>query len=183
MKSMVGTADYQKVIKKAEEFFKRSGVPRMFPIDVEQAATNLGIQMIQKPLKGDVSGFLFIDKSGPILGVNSRHGSPRQRFTVAHEIGHFLLHVPKDTPASFIDKEILILNRDSRSQQGIVAEEIEANFFAAEILMPAEILYREVTTSSTGVASAEWCKQLARKFNVSDDAMRFRLSNLGFVRF
>lgn len=176
--------DYQKVIRKAEEFFRKTGIPKTVPIEVEKAAINLGVRILRKPLEGDVSGFLFLDRSNePLLGLNAKHRSPRQRFTIAHELGHLFLHAPKVNAASFIDKSFFIINRDQHSSKGIEPEEIEANFFAAEILMPGDLLYKDLAASSRGVNANELYKMLARKFQVSDEAMRFRLNSLGFIKF
>lgn len=175
--------DYQLAIKKAGEFFKLAALPAVPPIDVFLAAARLNITVLKNDLQRDISGYLFIDGNGPpIIGVNLKHEIQRQRFSVAHELGHFLLHAPRSGTASFVDKSFFIFNRDARSSLGIDTKEIEANYFAAEILMPAAGLYRAVATNAASVNLSALCRTLADTYQVSPDAMRFRLSNLGFLR-
>lgn len=175
--------DYQIVIKKAEEFFKMTAVSAAPPVDVHLAASRLNITVIRNDLEREISGYLFIDGDGPpIIGVNANHDIRRQRFTIAHELGHFLLHSPRAGKASFVDKSFFVVNRDTQSSLGVDTKEVEANYFAAEILMPALGLYRDVARSAVSDNLTVLCKTLANAYHVSPDAMRFRLSNLGFLR-
>ena len=68
-----------------------------------------------------------------MIGVNEDHHSNRQRFSIAHEIAHFVLH-HGDT---YIDKGYRVHFRDLESGSGTKREEMEANAFAAALLMPA----------------------------------------------
>lgn len=174
--------DYQKVLKKVEEFFRRTGIARTPPIDLESAATAIGVTLVRERLEGDVSGFLLITRTAPpIIGINVRHKLPRQRFSLAHELGHLLLHAPTSGDASFVDKSFLIMKRDSRSGLGVLVHEVEANFFAAEVLMPAESLYRDIATTDQ-MDKKTLQRHLADRYAVSEEAVRFRLSNLGFIQ-
>lgn len=182
MTANIKRADYQRVMEKGELFFKKSGCSKSPPVDLNVAAERLGIDVRYHKLQGDVSGFLFLDKmQDPIIGINIEHPPTRQRFTLAHEIGHFFLHAPPGGSGSFIDKGFTIVKRDTRSQMGVVVEEIEANFFAAEILMPAEHLYPDFVSSSSGKNPKKELDKLADKYDVSVEAMEYRLRNLGFM--
>ena len=64
------------------------------PVPVEQIARRLGAQVTYEGFDGDISGMLFRDEGRAVIGVNSRHAPTRQRFTVAHEIGHLEMHMP-----------------------------------------------------------------------------------------
>lgn len=182
MKSQLKRPNYQRVIKTAEKFFVQSNIRPSPPINIERAVRNLGITIIQNELEGDVSGYLFVSKDcQPIIGVNSKHPEVRRRFTIAHELGHFCLHVAGNSEISFVDKNFLIINRDSRSELGIEIEEIEANFFAAEVLMPAVSLYRNLASYGP-IDSDKIYEKLGKEYNVSKDAIHFRLNFLGFLR-
>jgi len=183
MKEDFKRPDYQGVIKSSERFYKLTKQRATSRLDIEKAAAALGVTILKSDLKGEVSGYLFISKgSAPIIGVNKRHPETRQRFTIAHELGHLMLHAPKDSDSSFVDKSFFIVNRDENSALGIETREVEANFFAAEILMPAESLYQDITAIPHTLKTEEIYTRLAEKYGVSNEAMRFRLSNLGFIR-
>src|SRR3989338_1956333 len=65
------------------------------PVRVKMIAKNLGVHIRYEPFEDDVSGALFRDTDNTIIGVNSLHPPNRQRVTIAHEIGHLLLHEMK----------------------------------------------------------------------------------------
>src|SRR3954470_4270018 len=68
-----------------------------------------------------------------IIGINSSHPETRKRFTIAHEMGHLVLH---QLDQVHVDKQFLVKLRDDISSQAIDPHEIEANAFAAALLMP-----------------------------------------------
>jgi Zn-dependent peptidase ImmA (M78 family) len=89
------------------------------------------------------------------IAYNEKQHPHRQRFTVAHEIGHLLLgHTEKN----------FVLDMDSREP-----EEAEANQFAAELLMPIEMLKKDFKNGKKDV------KSLSIKYNVSEEAVWWRL--------
>lgn len=113
-----------------------------------------------------------------VVGVNSIDSPSRQRFTIAHELGHLILHVELDL---HVDKHFPIGLRSETSAKGVDDHEIEANQFAAELLMPSEWIRREVELlRGTDVDRA--ISKLAEKYEVSTEAMSIRLSALGFVK-
>ena len=85
---------------------------------------------------------IYVNEGTPIIGVNALHHPNRQRFTIAHECGHLILHKPQITKEVHVDKALAspMLMRDSVSAAGVDEMEIEANLFAAELLMPKAIL-------------------------------------------
>ena len=99
------------------------------------------------------------------IDINGKHSEKRRRFTLAHEIAHFVLH------REFLDGE-LTDNQMYRSRLGDEKER-EANRFAAQILMPAKLV--RVAWN----AGAEDLSRLARAFDVSEQAMEIRLAELG----
>ncbi|MDE0041060.1 MAG: ImmA/IrrE family metallo-endopeptidase, partial [Candidatus Poribacteria bacterium] len=100
------------------------------------------------------------------------------RFTLAHECGHFLLHKREIAKEVHVDKAFPMLMRDSMSAMGISEMEMEANLFAAELLMPAALISEELESNPIDIDEEDAIDELARRFKVSQSAMRFRLGNL-----
>lgn len=143
------------------------------PVDVFSAARELGLgPVFESSLPDHVSGMIkrVADDDWKIV-VNKNHALVRQRFTVAHEIGHFIYHRAKleaangtsDTLAFRIDAE-LYPNPHIGPQ-----EEWQANTFASNFLIPSQVLR---AAQSLGI---EDDAELARRFNVSRAAMRIKL--------
>ncbi len=153
------------------------------PIDVEAIATSLGAVVSYEPFTEDLSGVLIKEKSRLVIGVNSSHPKTRQRFTIAHEIGHLELQHQGEI---FIDKamkpQTTIMKRDSTSSQASDLREIEANRFAAELLMPERFVITALqrrTSKKAKIEASELIAGLAEEFQVSPQAMEYRLTNLG----
>jgi Zn-dependent peptidase ImmA (M78 family) len=101
----------------------------------------------------------------------------RQRFTIAHEIGHAVL-----TAQDFLYVDKVARLRDARSAQGTDPAEVEANAFAAELLMPADMLEREVQRrGGLDVYDQDDVLELAGEFQVSTQALLIRLNMLGLA--
>jgi Zn-dependent peptidase ImmA (M78 family) len=152
------------------------------PVNVERLATHLGVVISRSAFKdGDVSGMLVRqDGQSPVVGVNDSHSTLRQRFTIAHELGHLLLHPGREV---VLDRPVRVNLRDKTSSTATDLEEIEANAFAANLLMPAELVRSELQRlPATVQQDPETCAaELADIFEVSTAAMGFRLINLGLV--
>lgn len=152
-------------------------------VDVIKIAKSLGIQVKAEDLGDEVSGILAIRENGILIGYNKKHGESRQRFTIAHEIGHFVLGHGRD--GLFIDtsKQSVILNRDSKSSTGEERQEVEANAFAAALLMPGDMVKSELQKMleeglTISEDSEKWIEELSIRFKVSKSAMSFRIGNL-----
>jgi Zn-dependent peptidase ImmA (M78 family) len=115
-----------------------------------------------------------------VIGVNSHHPKTRQRFTIAHEVGHFCLHGHEELR---VDKGLFVIrNRDATSSTGTDIEEIEANLFAAELLMPAKWLERDLLEGlGSNKRDDNLISELAKKYLVSDQALTIRTSSLGYL--
>ena len=155
------------------------------PIDVEALANGIGAT-IKKDDLGEVSlsGFAVQKHGKKFIGVNNTESDVRQRFTIAHELGHLFLH--KDSSVNY-DQGGMMLFRDEHSSEGSDLKEVEANRFAAELLMPAETLRKDVSSEKTfdlingdDTTRAKVIKKLASKYNVSEQAMSIRLTTLYF---
>jgi Zn-dependent peptidase ImmA (M78 family) len=134
-------------------------------------------------LDDDISGALLPISEGKwLILVNKDHPITRQRFSVAHELGHLFLHQYRVPHA---DRTMKL--RDAQSSQGSAFEEIEANQFAAELLMPRELLLKaldghvieyEPDNAKDASSLNNLVKGLAKRFKVSEQAMMIRLSSL-----
>ena len=129
------------------------------PLDVEQIAEFLGLELLYEIMDKDMSGYLEFKGGRWVIGVNALHHPSRQRFTVAHEIAHFWLH--GDSCSQFRDKTFARRTGDADPN------EREADAFAAALLMPEDLLREAI---SDGCQSLQ---ALAEKFGVSALAMRF----------
>lgn len=150
------------------------------PVPVEQIAKKLGAALQFEPFDGDedISAMLFRDGERTVIGVNAKHVRTRQRFSIAHECGHLQLHKGK----MYVDARVNF--RDAVSSQAVDPEEIEANAFAAELLMPKFLVLAELKNAIDKHKSHDaevLADALARTFEVSKQAMEFRLRNLGLT--
>lgn len=139
------------------------------PIDVVAIANELKIKVVPQPFESNISGVFFRKNNHLFLGVNETQNPKRQRFTIAHEIGHYILH----------SSEVLHYDESElhfRSENVSSMDEVEANHFAAELLMPEVLVNRCI--EEAGIRSVP---DLAIRFDVSEEAMRYRLINLGWL--
>ena len=167
-----------KVEEKSRQLLESSGISRA-PIPVEQIAKALMIEVKYSPGRPDVSGALVRDGKSAVIAVNSAQHENRQRFTIAHEIAHFLLH--KGTNLHF-DEDFSVNYRDALSSAAKDDLEIEANQFAASLLMPSHFIRKDMTRFiSDGSDPEDAIQSLSIKYKVSKRAMEFRLLNLGYI--
>ena len=144
------------------------------PVPIERLVAEHGIDVRYGDL-GAVSGLMVREGRSVTIGVNDQHSPLRQRFTMAHEFGHFLLHNDIDEHFDELYTVRRVHNRDDRSSMAVDVDEIEANFFAATILMPKPFL--DASNAIDRLDSNSGVAELARTFNVSQHAMSLRLAN------
>jgi Zn-dependent peptidase ImmA (M78 family) len=146
------------------------------PLPLESIARGNGIEVVRDPLSNgeDVSGFYYRDGTHRVIGVNSAHPRVRQRFTIAHELGHALLH---DVEGVHLDRAFMF--RDRMSSLAIDPKERDANAFAAELLMPEQEILDAVRQDGLDITDDAAMKRAAKRFGVSVQALGFRLANLG----
>jgi len=125
---------------------------------------------------------VFIKNGVPIIGVNSLHHQNRQRFTVAHEIGHLRLHRDHIAVEVHVDKQFsdAVLKRDGNSTRGTELLEIHANQFAAALLVPKRILLKMLSqlAEDIDIEDERSLEALAKKFKVSKSMLQYRIRNL-----
>jgi Zn-dependent peptidase ImmA (M78 family) len=163
--------------RKAEALVQRLNVGGP-PVDVIHIAEGLGIRVVKTQLGNSVSGALLTREGQPTILIERGHSRKRQRFTIAHEIGHYWLGHQFE-PGEQVHVDGAVSMRNERSTEGTDQKEIEANQFAASLLMPRAMLDEELRRSG-GVVTEAMVTELANKFDVSEQAMTIRLGALGF---
>ncbi|HEV3192981.1 MAG TPA: ImmA/IrrE family metallo-endopeptidase [Polyangiaceae bacterium] len=146
------------------------------PVNVQGVAERLGARVVFDELDDDVSGLLLREKGVSTIVVNRQHHPNRQRFTLAHECGHLFLHADRGDRL-WLDKTLFF--RDASSSSGDQLAEIQANQFAAGLLMPEELIRLEVAKKRP-ISEADVIR-LAVRFEVSERAMTVRLISLGLL--
>ncbi len=134
------------------------------PVKVGALAADLGLKVLRSDLPPGVSGMLNRDPDAPeswIIRVNRHEHKHRQRFTIAHEIAHFILH--KDQIRDGIVDDTFY--RSGLSEK----REWEANRLAADILMPWDLVRSLAANGKTTPT------ELAQELEVSPAAMHIRL--------
>lgn len=165
---------YPKINRLVEELLSEHHISTP-PVPVDRMAEARGILVSYKTLDDDLSGFLLRGGDRTIIGVNDAHPVERRRFTIAHELGHALLHERAELR---VDHGFSVNFRSPRSSEGTSVEEVEANTFAATLLMPFRLLRRELEGGRIDIEDDKQVGRLARRYIVSSTAMNFRLMNL-----
>ena len=161
------------------------------PIDIDGIAKLLGIDIEEYVgfNEVDVVGKIELREDGKTkikINLLQNDYEPRRRFTIAHEIGHYCKHL-SENKKQFIDTQKSM----SRSSSYWDLIESEANSFAAQLLMPKNLIIsegikiieaykKEFFTDEIPVQ--EFIERMARKFNVSSPAMEYRLKNIGIIK-
>lgn len=162
--------------KSAYEILEEYGNPNEIPIDLERLLENIGISArpedftaLEKKLnKGHILGLVLSNKTDAIIYYGKKESLNRQRFTIAHELGHICNHIePRSDDYAYIDWRI---EEEAETKQ----EEIDANIFAGELLIPLKKL-KEIYLSMKYPSSSE----LASIFGTSINVMEKRLEHLG----
>jgi Zn-dependent peptidase ImmA (M78 family) len=171
--------------RKAAEKVLQTNRVISFPVRVDKIAQVYAL-LVYEQMDDDISGILLpLQKSHNgkdwAIVVNKTHARVRQRFTVAHELGHLILH-GYTTPHA--DRGYKLRFRSSTAAQGSVWEEVEANQFAAELLMPEGLLLEKLVGEGLEYVPAgdeeddPRLTKLAHELRVSRQALAIRLSTL-----
>lgn len=167
--------DIRKIAASVREKCK---VSRYGIIDLFKECNRLGYKLIRYPLgENAVLGFTIKKDQDTVIFTNSNSRLSRESFTLAHEIGHAVLHI--DEIQSFIDDNITISGRNTDEK------EQEANYFAACFLMPGNEVERffdqELSDFEKNGLTAIDIAKIMSEFNVSFDMALNRLENLGKI--
>lgn len=139
------------------------------PVKLGSLAKDLGLEVFRSSLKPGISGLIEPSKSassGYRIRINRHESVERQRFTLAHEISHYLLH------REFIRNGVIdnTMYRSSLSNK----QEIEANKLASKIVMPDKAVM-QLRQNYLGFTFDEMVHHMARDLRVSEPAMRIKL--------
>lgn len=144
-----------------------------YPVKLGQIAKDLGILVKVTNMPAGISGQISREGDHYMIRVNRNEARERQRFTISHELAHYLLHRPviDSSPDGITDN---VLYRSGKPEQ----IEFEANRLAAEIIIPSDVVERELKQQFGGLVTEATIEALASKFEVSKAAMEIKLSNL-----
>lgn len=161
------------VEQRAQEILDTYG-PVTVPIDSLSVAREAGIKVFNAAFPDPtVSGLIRKKSTDVSIYIKETDAHVRKRFTIAHELGHFFLHLTgKD--GGFIDDDMNLRRAPNEVGTDNYHREVEANQFAAAFLMPEEFIRAEWNVSGSIV-------RMARLFEVSIAAMEIRLKALGIV--
>ena len=147
------------------------GIPDIFKV-----AKRIGCRVIRYPIGKDaLLGFALIKDRERIIFSNSSLILSREIFSAAHEIGHQKLHLSEQGLQIIKDE-----NFDDRNEL-----EVEANYFAACLLMPVEKVQQFIRFELEDRAANRWSgldiAKIQTEFNVSYDMALIRLKRLGIL--
>jgi hypothetical protein len=135
------------------------------PVSLRDIVSALNLELVKRTREPFTSeAALEPLGDGRAIVLNGGGDSGRRRFTIAHEIGHFVLHPERGRP-----ERGGVVNEAGRM------EEREADAFAAELLMPEHLVRDAVREQGLDV------DRLADRFEVSRKAMQARLRHMGLV--
>ena len=162
----------------ADAFRKKCNISGYKIIDLFQECKNMGYKLLRYPIDEEENlGFALKKEDDIVIFTNTSSRLSREIFTLAHEIGHVILHFHNSS--SFMDTAQTISNMTTDEL------EEEANFFAACLLMPNEELDKFLILSvkefeKNGLTAMDIAR-LMSEFNVSFDMALNRLENLGKI--
>lgn len=151
-----------KAISAVKAIYEECGItdPLQLPIEVIINSKNIIIK--EEEIDGAEGRILMTENSGIITLNSSINFAPKKRFILAHELGHFELH--RNLKKGFSDNDETL---NHSYQKNFSSEEVEANEFAAEFLMPTELFSKECKGK---VFSHKVIDHLANRFKVSKTA-------------
>ena len=171
------------VKKKAEEFCEQNGI-KSYPVEIVRICRENGLKVFEEYLDSDISGLIVVDDkewdkygADKFIIVNLAESAVRRRFTIAHELAHYILHRNGNR---------LYAHRDM-TNDGTVKNSIEqeANYFAANVLMPESLIRDKVDDLKSEVwgklPNFVLIREIADHFVVSESAAEVRLKQLEII--
>ena len=159
--------------RQASQVLHDAGFDGELPVDPIEIAKTMGLSVhLAKFSDENTAGILRIDGENASIFVRSTDSPNRQRFTVAHELGHYVLHRREESDFVDTDISVAFLRRsdgDSESDRARRRRETQANLFAAALLMPEYLLSQELENDDD-------VSKLANLFGVSRGALGIRLA-------
>lgn len=140
-----------------------------YPVKLGALAKRLGIKVLLSTLPRGTSGKIGQENGDFVIRINRHEAKHRQRFTLAHELAHFLLHRERVEAANGWSENVLL-----RAPDQPIQIEYEANRLASDLIIPSAQL-AEATAEYSGPMTSEVIEDLARRFSVSTAAMEIKL--------
>ena len=168
-------ATRSEIERRARDVLSQHGLYSL-PVDPVLLANKIGVKVNNAKFADDAWAAL-IAKRNQVTRVFVEQSDPpyRKRFSIAHELGHHFLHLPED--GEIVDKRADMF-REREPITGQISDdrirEIQANWFAAALLMPADLTRAEWNRTPS-------VRHMARLFNVSEEAMGYRLDTLNLL--
>jgi len=149
------------------------------PVNLITITKRLGLKIEKiKFTNKEVSGLLKINTNAgkPIIAINASQSEARQRFTIAHEIGHYILHNIQDLHVD--SNRVYFRNEQSSLANNI--EEIQENQFAAELLIPTKLLIDDLVKIDdlNEENLNDYSEKLSKKYKVSNQSMLIKISHI-----
>lgn len=171
--------DYEQMSEAARELLTGVKMNEFYPVQIIEIAKSLGFKVFEMSLpEDDLSGLIGIDleyeeKFGTdkVIAVNSNDNYGHKRFTIAHEIAHYIFDFDEKNQISYYDT--YYTNEHSNTPQ-----EKRANYFAACLLMPEKEFTKKYKEYHDENSLLETTKKLADVFKVSPEAVRRRLGEI-----
>jgi len=155
--------DLTNLRRKAEEaartVLKQYWASGALPVDPVVIARSMGVEVFSAQLGNDVIGLILINGQTAQIYVDEDQPSIRYRYTTTHQLGHYIRHRGSPSQVGFVDRR--------SGQDETDPEELFANYFAAALLMPEDLLDPEALGGLSDFA-------IAAMFGVPLDALRFR---------
>lgn len=139
------------------------------PIKLGAIAERLGVKVLLSTLPRGTSGQIGQEDGEFVIRINRHEAKHRQRFTLAHELAHFLLHRERIVEEGGWSENVLL-----RAPNQPIQIEYEANRLASDLVMPSHLL-EKATAEYNGPMTSEVIEDLARRFGVSTAAMEIKL--------
>lgn len=158
----------------ARQLLEECGIAER-PVDPVALAEQLGAIVIVQDMAADVYGMLLRRDGQVSIGVNGTLPEARQRFALAHAVGHLVLHRRRPL---ILDVE----NRFTLADASCLAterEEAEVNRFASALLMPEVGLRAAVREAQAPGSDLVAC--LAKQYGVTNSVAAYRLMGSGFI--
>ncbi len=153
----------------AQRLLNDIGFDEITELSMDMLVAGLGSVLIEQPLK-NADGRIVRGKRKSLIKINSDIPYPtRKRFAIAHEIGHLLMH--KDLGIHNENSNTLSWFKNTENQLKKGRQELEANEFAVELLMPSELFYKEAYGKPFG---PELLNYLSNRFCTSISSTIFR---------
>ena len=159
---------YPKTYKMPLNDILTSNSSEQYPLDIEKIIKNHNIDICKEDMDYDISGYIEKRETKWIIGINKYHSRQRQRFTLAHEFAHYVLHRHTIQNQKHQDMALFRTNE-------VNSIETEANEYAGELLIP-DAKFKECLNNGVTKIS-----DLADNFDVSISAIRYKAYRLGYL--